>query len=78
MKGFNQSSKQVLESLHRMKSPEMRPLMKFLEEMLDDTTGALIVAPAETVQRLQGRAAVLKEVIEAVEKAASSLEKMSP
>ena len=77
MKGFNQSDRQVLESLNRMKSPEMQPLIKFLKEMLDETTNALIAAPVDTVQRLQGRAAMLKELTDAIEKSASVLEKMS-
>jgi DNA-binding phage protein len=77
MKGFNQAGRQVLESLHKMKSPEMRPLTTFLQEVLKDTTAALITANADTVQRLQGRAAVLKEMTEAIENAAPVMEKLN-
>lgn len=76
MKTFNQATRQEVQALERMKSPELRPLLELLASLLEDTKNALIRAEGDTVYRLQGRAGVLQEFVEAVENAARTNERM--
>lgn len=76
MKSFNQIDRRVAQSLTYMQGPEMRPLLEFLVEVLEDTKDAMILAESEKVARLQGRAGVLKEFVDAVHKSAETLERL--
>lgn len=76
MKSFNQIDRRVAQSLVHMHSPEMRPLLDFLVELLDDTKNAMIQADSDKVARLQGKAGVLKEFVEAAYSSATTLEKL--
>jgi len=73
---FSQADEKVLASLLRMKAAEMEPLLTFFKKSLEQTKTALIRAEGDTVARLQGRAGVLQEFLEAVETSASVLEKV--
>jgi hypothetical protein len=76
MKTFSQADKTTLAALHRVTAPEMQPLKLFFENLLADTKDALVTATPDIVPRLQGRAGVLREFLDAVNSAASTLEKM--
>jgi hypothetical protein len=76
MKSFNNADRVVVAALHRMNAPEMQPLLKFFDNLLSETKDALIAAQPDVVPKLQGRAGVLKEFLDAVDKAASTLERM--
>lgn len=73
---FNQADKQVLIAVNRMKSPEMRPLLEFFQNLLDDTDTALRRAKGEDLPRLQGRAQLLEDFLTSVEKSSDNLSKM--
>ena len=60
-----------------MKSPEMQPLLKFLESMLHETDHAMRRAKGDDVPQLQGRAQVLEDFLTAVEKSPGTLEKFN-
>lgn len=76
MDSFNVAPAQAVESLHRMNSPEMAPLLTFFKNLEEQTKVALIRADSDKVARLQGRAAFIEEFLAAVEKAATTLEKL--
>lgn len=76
MKGFNAVDKPTAAALHRMNSPEMQPLLKFLKNLADETDVALRRATGDTYARLQGQAQHLEQFLTAVEKSAETLEKM--
>jgi hypothetical protein len=76
MKSFNQADKQVIASLFRMQSPEMKPLLVFLSEMLKEADTALRRAKGDQVPQLQGQACLLQDFLTAVEQSAASLEKL--
>ena len=72
---FNNADKQVLVALTRMKSPELRPLREFFQNLADDTDVALRRAKTDDYQRLQGRAQLIEEFLTAVETSTKVLEK---
>ena len=76
VKGFNSIDRLVAESLHRMKSPEMVPLHRFITELMQETQIAWITAEGDKLTRLQGRAGVLKEFLDAIDTSAQTLEKL--
>lgn len=76
MKEFRNADKLVLQAMARLHSPEMAPLLKFFNELLEDSKDALVHAESDQFARLQGRAGVLKEFVEAVQKAPSAIERL--
>tara|TARA_R110000868_G_scaffold57972_4_gene178843 strand:- start:3840 stop:4082 length:243 start_codon:yes stop_codon:yes gene_type:complete len=76
MKGFNLVDKPTAAALHRMKSPDMQPLLAFFKNLADDTDCALRRAGDDKFAQLQGRAQLLQEFMEAVDSAASTMEKL--
>lgn len=76
MKGFNTADKATVAALHRLNAPEMQPLLMFLKSQFDDSKTALIRAEGDVLTRMQGRAGFLQEFLEAVDNAASVLEKL--
>jgi hypothetical protein len=76
VKGFNAIDKQVAAALHRMNHPDMQPLLQFFKSIEKETLIALVRAEGVTNSRLQGRASLLQEFLEAVENSASTMEKL--
>ncbi len=73
---FNQADKQVHAALMRLKSPEMQALLAFFNKMSEESKTSLIRAEGVNLHRLQGRAGLLEELLESVENAGSTLEKL--
>ena len=68
--------KQQLMALARCKSPENKALVELFEIVLRDVLEALVVADDQTtINRLQGKASVLKEFLIAVEESQGVLER---
>jgi hypothetical protein len=68
--------KQQLMALARCKSPENKALVELFEMVLRDVLEALVVADDQTtINRLQGKASVLKEFLIAVEESQGVLER---
>lgn len=68
--------KQQLMALARCKSPENKALIELFETALGDVIEALVVADDQTtINRLQGKASVLKEFLIAVEESQGVLER---
>ena len=68
--------KQQLMALVRCKSPENKALIELFETALQDILEALVVADDHTtINRLQGKASVLKEFLVAVEESQGVLER---
>lgn len=71
-----QTDKQELQALVNCRNPDSKALLKLFQKLIDDTMLALVKADELVrVHRLQGRAEVLKDFLEAVEKAPSVLER---
>lgn len=70
------SDRQAVATLARCKLPENEGLLKLFRQLLDDTKASLIDADGDHFRRLQGRAKVLNDFLEAVDKAPSTLERM--
>lgn len=77
MNGFNTVDKPTAAALHRMKLPEMEPLLKFLKNLAEEHKDALVTADTERFVRLQGRASILQEFLTAVNDAAETLEMLN-
>ena len=68
--------KQQLMALARCKTPENKALVELFEMVLRDVLEALVVADDQTtINRLQGKASVLKEFLIAVEESQGVLER---
>lgn len=76
MKQFKDADTQTLQALLNMRTTEMRPLLEFIRVLSNDTKDALMRAPENGVAKLQGRALLLEEFIEAVDTAESVLTKL--
>lgn len=76
MEGFNSADRQVVEALLRMRSPEMKPLLTFFENLLVSTDRALRRAGGDDFARLQGRALLLEDFLTAVAEAPQTREKL--
>ena len=76
MKTLAQADKATVAAIHRLNAPEMKPLLTFLNNQFEESKTALIRADGDTLARLQGRAGYLQELLEAVNSAASILEKL--
>ena len=73
------SSKSDLKSvmaLVRCRQPDNEGLLAIFKQLLDETKSALIEADGEHFRRLQGRAKVLQDFLEAVNDSPSALERM--
>ena len=75
MKGFNTADKATVAAINRLNAPEMQPLLAFLKNQFEDSKTSLIRAEGDTLTRLQGSAGYIQELLEAVDNAASVLEK---
>tara|TARA_R110000868_G_scaffold218849_2_gene469669 strand:+ start:786 stop:1019 length:234 start_codon:yes stop_codon:yes gene_type:complete len=73
---FSNIDKQVAEALMRMNSAEMKPLLTFFKNLDEETKRGLVHAGADTFARLQGRAGLLEEFLNAVESSAAVAEKL--
>ena len=73
---FNKSTKQEIECIARLNSPEMHHLLKLFENQLIETDKALRTATDTHLSRLQGRAQYLEELLDTVKNAGSTLERM--
>lgn len=67
--------RQQIQALMRCKLPESEALLKLFQHVLEETKTALIRADDPVrIHRLQGRAEVLADFIEAVEKSSDIIE----
>jgi len=73
---FNQADSQVWQALNRLRAPEMQALLKFFQNQAEHAKTSLIYVEGVQLHRLQGRAGYLEDLLEAVEQAASVLEKV--
>lgn len=77
MNTFGKLDRQQLIALVRCSSPEMASLVPLFEKVLDDTKAALVrTDDLGHFQRLQGRAQVIEDFLEAVSSAPSVLERL--
>lgn len=71
-----QTDHQQVVALNRCRVSEMKPLIELFTKLHEETTQALVKADEPSrIYRLQGRAEVLKDFLEAVDKAPSVLER---
>ncbi len=70
------SDRKAVATLARCKHPENEGLLLLFKQILEETKLSLIEADGDHFRRLQGRAKVLHDFLEAVEKAPSTLERM--
>lgn len=77
MSAFNTQDKQQLYALVRCNAPDMQPLLQLFNNELEETKHSLIFAgDTEHFRRLQGKAQVLFDFLEAVKDAPSVMERM--
>lgn len=69
MDSFSRADYRVQQSLLRLHTPEFAPLLNFTRALLEQTKMALIRADEVQVGRLQGRALVLQDLVDAVDAA---------
>jgi hypothetical protein len=62
--------------LQKLKLPEFKPLLDYLRESRDGTLEDLAEAPPNTIQRLQGEAAVLKKLLSSIENSSELVAKL--
>jgi hypothetical protein len=60
----------------KCRQAENEGLLSLFKQLLDETKTSLITADGDYFRRLQGRAAVLQDFLEAVEKAPSVYERL--
>ena len=70
------SDKPTVAALMRMKSQEMKPLLTFFETMKKETYGSVLKGEGAEMHRLQGRALMIQEFLDAVENSAAVMEKL--
>ena len=69
--------KQQLTALYKCKLPENQALLDLFEAKLDEVKNSLVTADDQVmVHRLQGKAIVLREFLEAVEQSRGVLERL--
>lgn len=61
----------ALRAFHMMNAPELSPARDHLADELHRTLDALVTADADHVPQLQGRAKVLREILELVREASA-------
>jgi hypothetical protein len=77
MRNFTTASElPVVTALHRMNAPEMKPLLEFFDNLCTETDIALRRGDGPEMYRLQGRALLLQEFLDAVKNSASVMEKL--
>ena len=73
----NKPERQQMQALARCKLPENENLLRLLRERLDETKNSLVAAEEPVrLYRLQGRAEVLNDFLEAVEKSSEILDRL--
>lgn len=70
------SDRKDVAALARCRNPENEGLVSLFKQILDETKTSLITADGDNFRRLQGRAKVLQDFLEAVEQAPQILERM--
>ena len=70
------SDRKAVAALVRCRHPENEGLLLLFKQLLEDTKTSLVEAEGDRVRQLQGRAKVLQDFLEAVEKAPSVLERL--
>jgi hypothetical protein len=71
-----ESTRKEVEALNKCRLPELKDLIALFEKLELDTLRSLAKADESArIYRLQGRSEVLRDFLEAVEKAASVLER---
>ena len=70
------SDKPTVAALMKMKSQEMKPLLTFFETMQMETYKAMSKGDGAEMHRLQGRALLITEFLDAVENSAAVMEKL--
>jgi len=70
------SDRKAVSALVRCRHPENEGLLSLFKQLLDDTKTSLVEADGDHFRRLQGRAKVLQDFLEAVEKSPSIIERM--
>lgn len=72
----NKPEKRHVQALYRTSADDMRNLVELMALKLDETKDSLVTATdTQQIHRLQGKASVLKEFLEAVEKSSEVLER---
>jgi hypothetical protein len=70
------SDRKVVSALSRCRSSENEGLLLLFKQTLEETKSSLIEADGDRFRQLQGRAKVLQDFLEAVDKAPSILERL--
>lgn len=70
------SDRRTVATLIKCRHPDNEGLLTLFKQILEDTKSSLIEADGDHFRRLQGRAKVLSDFLEAVDKAPSVLERM--
>lgn len=70
------SDRKTVATLARCKLPDNEGLLQLFRQILEETKTSLVDADGDHFRRLQGRAKVLGDFLEAVDKAPSTLERM--
>lgn len=77
MSVFNTQDKQQLYALARCNAPDMQPLLQLFNNELEEAKRALIFASdTDHFRRMQGKAQVLFDFLEAVKNAPSVMERV--
>lgn len=70
------SDRKAIATLARCRQTENEGLLLLFKQLLEDTKSSLIEAEGDRFRQLQGRAKVLQDFLEAVDKAPSVLERL--
>jgi hypothetical protein len=72
----NKPEKKHVQALYRCKGEDMKNLVELMSIKLDELKDSLVVATdTQQIHRLQGKASVIKEFLEAIEKSSEVLER---
>jgi len=73
----NRPDRKYVQALNKCRLPENEGLIQLFKHKLDETKASLVTADEEhLIRRLQGRARVLQDFLEAVEESSSILERL--
>jgi hypothetical protein len=70
------SDRKAVLALARCRQPENEGLLTLFKQLLEETKSSLIEADGDRFRQLQGRAKVMQDFLEAVDKAPSILERL--
>ena len=70
------SDRRAVSALSRCRNSENEGLLVLFKQLLEETKSSLIEADGDRFRQLQGRAKVLQDFLEAVDKAPSILERL--